>query len=255
MARIAIWSYLTGKYTRCPSLYERQIKSFREHYCTGEDCDFILFTDKPDIFSRYECRTVKADPPASRTEALCMKFRYIEKHKDLFRDYDYLQCCNSNLLCVRDVTLDWLIGDKLMAVSPHVFTEPRLIRDLHRPPVSYRDLYVGHKQSLGETAYDRKQSFSIPYLQAGVFLGERDFLFRLADRIEELRVRDLRNGIVPPWHDETYYNWVLSEEIDTSLLRIHPPGVLNRPENYSMPYVQERFLLVVKPDTFCYREA
>lgn len=117
---------------------------------------------------------------------------------DHWIDCDYCFYFNGNLQYNKDCKDTNLILDKLN-VSRHTF--------------SNEDVYDGNKfenvSHLSKAYIDKPYS----YIHGGFFGGDSKIVKRMCEDISNMVECDLKNNVIPQWHDESYLNkWCVENE-------------------------------------------
>ena len=124
------------------------------------------------------------------------KMKYIYDHRI---DCDYVCYFNCDLQYNPnyDTSLNKIDLSKLN-VSRHFYTDPNLEYDneIFENVATNSQAYINH---------------SYKYVNGGLFIGPSDIVYDMCKDVSEMCEIDLKNNIIPQWHDESYLNkWVQS---------------------------------------------
>lgn len=124
------------------------------------------------------------------------KMKYILDFKD--NSYDYVCYFNGNLQYNPQyrIYFDW----EKLNVSRHTFSDAN-------------DKYDGNKfesVSKDSVAYIDKY---YQYIHGGLFFGKASIVYKMCEDVSNMVEIDLKNNIIPQWHDESYLNkWCVENE-------------------------------------------
>jgi hypothetical protein len=117
-----------------------------------------------------------------------LKMWYISKYREDFEEVYYF---NANAQVIRDIPN---CGDKMLCTR-HSFHQNILdghyflpIEDDNPKSLSY----------IGLHDYD--------YVQAGFFGGRAEIVYKMCEDVSKWVESDLKRGVIPKWHDESYLN-------------------------------------------------
>jgi hypothetical protein len=194
--KIGILTICTGKYTM---FFDNLYQSCENHFLKEHDKTYYAFTDG-DI--PYYNNVVKINQPKlGWPYDTMMRFHMFNTIRDLLLENDYVFFFNANMMVVTDITdivIPLVDNDYLMGVLHPSF---------YNLPINY-------------ATYDRnnQSSFYIPYNEGkhyyqGCFNGGRTIEFLEMCNILSNRIDiDLKNNIIPLWHDESALNWYYKDK-------------------------------------------
>jgi len=212
--RICILTIATNKYIQ---FVEELYNNLAEHFLTDHELHCILFTDH-EVETSDNVTVCKIDHEPWPMPTL-KRYNYFMQMKDFISSFDYCFYFDVDMKLVEDVKEE-VLGD--------------LVATRH-PGQSFMGIM--------NCSYDRnpKSLAYIPYGEgnnyyAGGFNGGRTKNFLemseiIADRVN----RDLENGVIALWHDESHLNRYLVDnpptvELDPSYC--YPEAALKHPENW-----------------------
>jgi hypothetical protein len=202
--KIAITTIATGKYdVFVPSL----IDSCEKYFLPNLEKKYFIFTDSNKILTSEKVVKVNQGKLGWPYDTM-MRFHMFSSLEKELEKFDFVFFMNANMEVVSLVSRDILPTEK----------ESGLVATHH--PGFYR-------KHPNEFTYERnrKSNFYIPfgsgetYVQ-GCFNGGRSKEFlKMCREIKERMDADLRNEIIPVWHDESALNWYL---LDKNPKILHP---------------------------------
>lgn len=213
--KIGIMTICTGKYDK---FFQKLYDSCENNFLRNHEKVYYVFSDgdipnKPNIFRINQS---KLGWPYDTM----MRFHMFNSIKDELLKNDYIFFFNANMLVMNEISDSVIPGvdnDYLMGVSHPSF---------YNIPVDF-------------TTYDRNNKCScfIPYGQGknyyqGCFNGGRSIEFmEMCDVLSKNIDIDLKNGIIPLWHDESQINWYYK---DRNPLTLNPGFAY--PEMWQLPF-------------------
>jgi len=183
--KVALLVIATNKYTQfVPPLY----KSVKKHFLVNHDVKVVVFTDGdvPENESIIKIHQEHLEWPYSTM----FRFKIFNKSADLLKDFDYLFYIDADTLIVDDINED-ILGD-LVGVRHCGFYNGGGTFENNPKSVFYV------KPS------DPKQHKY--YFGGGFSGGKSDKYLELSSWCEKMIDEDLKNNIVPIFHDETSIN-------------------------------------------------
>jgi len=198
----------TGRYDQFIS---KLIESARKHFCTSHDVTYFVFTDG----------TIPTGPDIVRIEQkrlgwpydTMMRFQIYASHRGALANMDYLFATDADMLFVDKV------GGTIL--SPLTATQ-------HPGFVNKRGSYETNARSLACV----KKKEGKTYFAGGFWGGSRDEFLKACEEMNRRIHIDLKNNIIPVWHDESHLNRYL---IDFPPTRVLSPAYCY-PESVNIPY-------------------
>jgi hypothetical protein len=212
--KIAIFSISLGKYD---IFFNEFYESINHFFLPNHEKNFYLFSDK-ELESKNNLFLFKQEKLGWPYDTM-MRFHFINKIKNILAENDFIYFFNINMKA-------------LSYINENVI------------PTEKNDFLVGcehpliNKDNINNYPYERNNlsNFYIPYNQGkiyyqGCFNGGRieEFL-KMSENLENNLDNDLKNNIIPIWHDESALNWFFSKKnpltLDYSYIY---------PESYDLP--------------------
>lgn len=182
---IGVYYIATGSYKVYIDGFIRGIQNFR----MNNSKKIILLVDEFVDISSYDIEIeqhIISDAPWPIVTLL--KMWYISKYSEDFEEVYYF---NANAQVIRDIPN---CGDKMLCTR-HSFHQNILdghyflsIEDDNPKSLSY----------IGLHDYD--------YVQAGFFGGKAEIVYKMCEDVSKWTESDLKRGVIPKWHDESYLN-------------------------------------------------
>ena len=194
---IGILTIATGKYL---NYVESLIESCEKNFLTGHGKNYFIFTDG-NLESKFKNVYLINQNQLGWPFDTMMRFHMFNSIKDDLERMDYLFFFNANMLVVEEV------NDSILPNN----SNSNLVAALHPGYINsenYRMPFEGRiESSFFVKPGDRKK-----YVQ-GCFNGGRskDFL-EMCEKLKILIDKDVSNGIIPIWHDESALNWYLKDK-------------------------------------------
>ena len=190
-------------------------KSCEEKLVTEAEKHYYVFTDQESQIEPHErVRVFHQDDMGWPLNSL-FRFKMFSRIKDQLADNDYLFFFNSNAKVVQTVTADdFLPKDEdysalCMATDDYSGFESRPVSATYVAP--------------GETRH---------YFSGALNGGKRKPYLELIEGCNEIADTDLRNGIMPVWHDESVLNrFLVGKNIKIMHRDMGKPANWSKPEN------------------------
>lgn len=213
MSKIAILYICTGKYD---VFWEGFYKSSEKYFLKNIEKHYYVFTDSKQLYDQNrndKIHKVYQENLGWPNNTL-MRFNMFSKVTNELKAYDYIFFMNANLLFVAEVGEEFLIKDKDLLVVKHPYYYNK-----HRSEFTYDN-------NVESLAYIRDNEGDI-YIAGGLNGGKTTAFLKL---IETLRVnieKDLENGVIALWHDESHINRYIINRNDIHVLGpeyLYPEG-------------------------------
>lgn len=197
-------------------------ESVKKHFMKNHEVTMFVFTNRQD-FIPQQGQVVIPQEHMSWPGPTLMRYSIFNKSSELLKDMDYLYYCDADMLFVDEVG-DEILGDLVGTLHPGFYNKTRneFTYDTNPNCLAYVAPHEGD------------------YYFAGGFNGGKTSKFlemclSLAINID----KDLQNGIVAVWHDESHMNrYFINNEPEVFL----SPSYCF-PESWSLPF--ERKLLAL----------
>jgi len=205
----------TGKYDK---LAQAMVDSARIHFCKNHKVTFFVFTDG-EIQEAADVVKVHQGKMGWPYDTM-KRFEVYEKHRDRFKEMDYIFAVDADMLFVAPV------GDEIL--SDRVATQ-------HPAFVGKRGTY--EKNRLSRAYVGKKEGAS--YFAGGFYGGKREEFLKLLQVNRENIDADLAHGLIAKWHDESHLNRYFIDHPPTCVLS---PSYCY-PESWQMPYPKKLLAL------------
>lgn len=192
--KICILTIATNKYLQ---FVEKLYSDISEKFIPDAEINCLLFTDH-DVETSDNVRVHKIDHEPWPIPTL-KRYNYFVKEKDFILEHDYCFYLDA------DMRIDSPVGEEILG-------------DLVATKHPYQSFYT-----IEEMSYDRNPS-SLAYVPmgegktyyAGGFNGGKTEIFmKMAKHIADNVSKDLENGVVALWHDESHMNRYLIDNPPT----------------------------------------
>jgi histo-blood group ABO system transferase len=217
--KIGLLVIATGKYTQfIPPLY----KSVKKHFMKNHEVKMFVFTDgnvpENDDIIRIEQEHL------GWPYATLKRYHVFDKNKELLSNMDYLFYCDADMRFVEDVNEE-ILPD----------TETELVGTEH--PGFFGGRRGSYETNKSSTAYVSEEEGEC-YYAGGFNGGTSEAFLEMSKTIKERVDKDLENGIIAVWHDESQMNRYFID---------NPPKKLNPsycyPESWQIPFEKKLLAL------------
>lgn len=184
--KICILTIATNKYIQ---FVERLLNNIEDNFLNGHDIQCILFTDH-EVETSDNVRVCKIDHEPWPMPTL-KRYNYFVKEKDFISQFDYCFYFDVDMAVINKVG-DEVLGDLVATQHPYQTFHDKKDRSYDRAPESLAYVPIGEE---GDNYY------------AGGFNGgsTKKFL-EMAEVISDRVNRDMANGVIALWHDESHLN-------------------------------------------------
>ena len=224
MTKIGMLYICTGKYTVFwPEFY----RSFEEKFLPGCEKEYFVFTDATAIEYEDAPRVHRIYQEAYPWPYSTLKrFSIFLTQEDALRGMDYLFFFNANLTCKKTVTAEEFLprpekGENLLLVQQPGFW--------NKKPMFYS--YDRNPRCTAYIPYNCGRD----YVSGGLNGGTSAAFLAMCKELDRRTEQDIRNGVVPLWHDESQLNRYAAERSDYRLLT---PAYWY-PEGWDMPFEEK----------------
>ena len=181
-ANIGLVIMATGKYIQ---FVEPLVKSAEKYFCTDDNVTYFIFTDQepvplPNTVYIYQDRLGWPYDTMNR-------YHTYYKNLEVFETQDYLFASDADMLFVSDVGRE-ILGERVATIHPGF--------------INKRGTYETRIKSKAYVSRDEGK-----YYFAGGFYGgsKKEFLHIIKTNSDNID-RDLNQGIIAVWHDESHWN-------------------------------------------------
>jgi histo-blood group ABO system transferase len=180
--KVGLLVMATGKYA---PLGVKMIETARQYFLPNHECTFFIFTDGavPEAKDVVRVEQKRLGWPYDTLK----RFHVYDAHKDLFKEMDYLYAIDADMVFVAEVG-DEILGD-LVATRHWGF--------LNKPGT-----YCGNKKSTAYVPREQRKH----YCCGAFYGGKRQEVLKLLEANIRNVDKDLKNNIIPKWHDEGHLN-------------------------------------------------
>ena len=205
------------------------LKSADDFFMTGHNVTYFVFTDDTGQASRLIKTSRRVIFISEKNQGwpnnTLAKFRFISKHREVYKNIDFIFQSDVFVSEVNSEALDLRVG----TLHPWHYDQPRDSFPFDRNPRSLA--YVNRSE--GEY-----------YFSGAVFCGCRDEIITMSETLEKNILRDLKElNYIALWHDESHLNRYFFD---------NPPTKVLSPEYYHAGRwgrnrdVKQRLLIVQK---------
>lgn len=213
--KIAIFTMSLGKYD---IFFEDFYESINKFFLPSHEKTFYVFSDK-ELPKKENLRLYHQEKMGWPYDTM-MRFHLINKIKDDLLQNDFLFFFNINMKALRE------IGDEVLPDEKNDF----LMGCMH--PIHYN-------WPLDRFPYERNPNSTcyIPYGKGKMYYqgcfngGKVENFLNMSEVLEKNIDKDISNGIIPIWHDESMLNWFYCDKNPLTLNfgYICPEGMLQNP--------------------------
>ena len=179
---------------------------WKDFYCSAEkyflpdiEKSYFIFTESDELLQMnlkrvYTYYQKKIGWPFDTL----LRFDFITRIQDILESYDSIYFCNANLLFLDRFSENVIDVQKMFFLT----CMPENIKSegfpLERNPKS--------------KAYVPFEKKCLHYVQGGFFGGPSSEFLKMSRILRDWTAEDIRNGIIPVWHDESMLNAFLSDK-------------------------------------------
>ena len=200
--KICILTIATNKYIQ---FVERLLDNIEENFLNGHEIQCLLFTDHEIEESSDNVKISQIDHEPWPMPTL-KRYNYFVKEKEFISQFDYCYYFDVDMALTGKVGEE-VFGDLVATMHPYQSFYPKGDRSYDRNPNSLAYVPSGEE---GENYY------------AGGFNGGKTERFlEMAEVLADRVTKDLENGVIALWHDESQMNRYLID---------NPPSISLTPE-------------------------
>lgn len=193
MKKIAILYIGTGRYT---VFWDEFYRSCEKYLLKNCEKHYFVFTDSKEINSDNKVTIIPQENLGWPLIA-ALRYKILNKIKEELKDYDYAFFFNGNLEVIRDITEDDLFPTE---------EEGYIVAPLHsankRLKSNYEFQYERNPKSTSYVPYGE----GIQYFHSGLLGGRVTEFLEMLEICEKMMDEDLKNNIIPKFHDESVFN-------------------------------------------------
>lgn len=196
--KICILTIATNKYIQ---FVERLLDNIDDNFLNGHDIQCLLFTDH-EVETSDNVRVCKIDHEPWPMPTL-KRYNYFIKEKDFISQFDYCFYFDVDMAVI-DKVGDEVLGDLVATQHPYQTFHDKKDRSYDRAPESLAYVPFGEE---GDNYY------------AGGFNGGSTKRFlEMAEIIADRVNKDMSNGVIALWHDESHMNRYLIDNPPSLIL-------------------------------------
>ena len=220
--KIGLLIMATGKYT---VFLKPLFESADKYFLSQHNVTYFVFTDGDIPCSDHAVKIFQQR--LGWPYDTLMRFSVYNAARDLFSDFDYLYCCDADMLFV-DTVGDEILGARI--ATEHPGFAPRSIGGSRK-----RGTYEQHRFS---TAYidDNEGEY---YFAGGFYGGAKQEILQLFETVVKNIETDLKKDYIAIWHDESHLNRYFIDNKPTMILN---PSYCY-PEKWRLPYPKKLLAL------------
>ena len=224
--KILILTIATNKYIQ---FVERLYDNIEEKFLNGHEIQGLLFTEhEVETSNNIKVSQIDHEPWPMPT---LKRYNYFVKEKDYISQFDYCYYFDVDMGIVSEVG-DEVLSDLVATMHPYQSFYPKDQRSYDRNPQSLAYVPVGEE---GENYY------------AGGFNGGSTKRFlEMAEVLADRVTKDLENGVIALWHDESQMNRYLIDNPPTKSLT--PSYVFPEEQMYNSEYPYDAKIIALKKD-------
>src|SRR3990167_495425 len=203
------------------------IESAKKFLLKGSEIEFLVFSDLPPKTDLGKGVTIfPTEPMGWPAPTLCRYNLFLEQAEKL-KEYDWVFYCDADMLFVSRVGEE-ILGEGLTAAQ----------HPMHQVRREYNPPYEPNKKS---TAYiprpgrvveeNGKKRFQPLYFAGGFQVGRPEAFIKAMKEMKKTIDKDLMNGYVSIWNDESHWNHYLFKNPPAIVLSssyIYPDSLINQ---------------------------
>lgn len=196
-----------GKYIQ---FMESIIDLARKNFLPSCDKTFYIFTDQPDNSINElgdDIHLIYQQNLGWPLNAMWRnKIFTLDKNWNLIKDNDYLFFFNADSLIVNEITEEEFLptGDKDLIAVKH---------SVHRS-IDINRLPFEKNENSSVCINESNKNKGLGYFVSGVFGGKTNSFYETCNKICSFILEDLNKGIIPVWHDESVFNYIVHSSPD-----------------------------------------
>ena len=184
--KILILTIATNKYIQ---FVERLYDNIEEKFLNGHEIQGLLFTEH-DVETSDNIKVSQIDHEPWPMPTL-KRYNYFVKEKDYISQFDYCYYFDVDMGIVSEVG-DEVLSDLVATMHPYQSFYPKEQRTYDRNPKSFAYVPPGEEGEL--------------YYAGGFNGGSTKRFLEMAEVLADRVNKDLENGVIALWHDESHMN-------------------------------------------------
>lgn len=222
--KVCILTIATNKYIQ---FVERLLDNIEENFLNGHDIQCLLFTDhEVETSDNVTVSQIDHEPWPMPT---LKRYNYFIKEKEFISQFDYCFYFDVDMGLV-DKVGDEVLGDLVATMHPYQSFYPKEQKSYDRNPNSLAYIPLGEE---GEN-----------YYAGGFNGGSTEEFLKMSEVIADRVNKDLENGVVALWHDESHMNRYLIDNPPT--LSLTPSYCFAEEQMGNLDYPYEPKIIALK---------
>lgn len=193
MSKVAILYIGTGRYT---IFWDEFYRSCEKNLFRNSEKHYFFFTDSQE-FQNTDKVTIVPQENLGWPLITALRYKILNKIKEELKDYDYAFFFNGNMEVIREVKEEEIFPTK---------EDGYIVAPLHsgnkRMTSNYDFDYERNPKSKAYIPYGKGKY----YFHAGFIGGRVEEFLEMLDECEKMMDDDLKNNIIPKFHDESVFN-------------------------------------------------
>lgn len=211
MKKVAILYIGTGRYT---IFWKDFFNSCEKNFLRNTEKHYFFFTDSNNYDSNQKV-TIVPQENLGWPLITCLRYKILNKVKEELKAYDYVFFFNGNMEFIREV-----IEEEFLPTQEDGYIVAPLHSGNKRMKSNYEFEYERNPKSTAYIPFGEGEK----YYHAGILGGRVQEFLEMLDICENMMDEDLKNNIIPKFHDESVFNkYILTRaHKDLSNYYIHP---------------------------------
>lgn len=205
--KVAVLYIATGRYI---VFWQEFHKACRQYFLNGHDVHYFLFTDHDEIEVDEDTTLIRKEFYPWPMETL-RRFETFLSIEHILSGFDYMYFLNANLLPVAPIREEVFPSPEqglMVTIHPGYYRQPRHTWTYERNSVSEACIPSGQGEIYAMGAFNG---------------GSAAAFLRMCRELDQAVKRDLSNGVIAVWHDESHLNKYI---LGRSLLVLTPEYLL-----------------------------
>lgn len=197
MEEVAILYICTGNYKK---LFQQFYDSVEQNFLPGHTHHYYVWTDSPEL-GEYDESKVSIIPKEYKKwpAATLMRYHDFLSIREILLSHRYVYFCNA------DLNIYAPVGDEILPSAEHPLVGVQHIQ-YDKPQLLLHQLAENTEKNLFSNAYIDPCEFPYTYIFGCFNGGLPGPYLEMAETIARWTDEDLRHGIIPVWHDESFLN-------------------------------------------------
>ncbi len=214
MKKYAIIYICTGGYS---VFWKGFYDSSEKFFLIGARKEYFVFTDDKELIQKKDDRIHlfycgKMGWPYDTL----LRWNRICEIQDLLEEYDYIVFCNANMEFLSEIQSQIFEGTDFTLWSSTKDSDVSDQLPLERRPES--KAYIPYGTPVQK------------YVAGGYILGKSELFLRMSRELRDWTAQDLKNGIIPIWHDESLENAYFYHYRNDVTVKMIGPELINMEE-------------------------